>query len=168
MRVEQNAQRAVLDFATFRMWKDLRDNWKTFTQNRVVNHLINTPYETFVDDVPAFTGEPLCPIACDESQMLAVKSALEGRSFVLEGPPGTGKSQTIANLISAAMAEGKKVLFVAEKQAALNAVSKKLDAIGLSPFCITMHHESTTTESISQQLKVSLHSERQTIDTETL
>lgn len=156
MRVEQNAQLAVLDFATFRMWKDLRDNWKTFTHNRVVNHLINTPYETFVDDVPAFTGEPLCPIACDESQMLAVKSALEGRSFVLEGPPGTGKSQTIANLISAAMAEGKKVLFVAEKQTALNAVSKKLDAIGLSPFCITMHHESTTTESISQQLKVSL------------
>ena len=156
MRVEQNAQLAVLDFATFRMWKDLRDNWKTFTQNRVVSHLINTPYETFVDDVPTYTGEPLCPIACDESQMLAVKSALEGRSFVLEGPPGTGKSQTIANLISAAMAEGKKVLFVAEKQAALNAVSKKLDAIGLSPFCITMHHESTTTESISQQLKASL------------
>lgn len=156
IRVDEEAQLAVLDFATFRMWKDVKSNWKLFTKNRVVDHLINGSNATLVQSTVPFLGEPLTPFSCDESQMEAVQWALEGKSFVLEGPPGTGKSQTIANLIAACVAEGKRVLFVAEKQVALEAVSSKLEEIGLDPFCITMHHESTTPESIRKQLQVSL------------
>lgn len=156
IRVEEDCQLAVLDFATFRMWKDIRANWQLFSKNEVVAHLIDGSNDTLQQNLPPFTGELLTPFDCDESQLQAVQWALEGRSFVLEGPPGTGKSQTIANLIAASVAEGKRVLFVAEKQIALEAVSSKLEEVGLDPFCITMHHESTTPESIRQQLKVSL------------
>jgi hypothetical protein len=156
VRVEEEAQLAVLDFATFRMWKDIQANWQLFSKNPVVHHLIEGSNATLEQDVTPFEGEPLAPFSCDESQMKAVRWALEGRSFVLEGPPGTGKSQTIANMVAACMAEGKRVLFVAEKQVALNAVSTKLEEIGLDPFCITMHHESTTPESIRRQLQISL------------
>jgi len=156
IRVDEESQLAVLDFATFRMWKDVKSNWKLFTKNPVVDHLINGSNASLIQSTVPFAGEPLTPFSCDESQMEAVRWALEGKSFVLEGPPGTGKSQTIANLIAACMAEGKRVLFVAEKQVALEAVSSKLEEIGLDPFCITMHHESTTPESIRNQLRVSL------------
>jgi very-short-patch-repair endonuclease len=163
IRVDEEAQIAVLDFATFRMWKDVQTNWQLFTKNPVVNHLINDSNETMVQTVTPFTGDALTPFSCDESQMQAVVWALEGRSFVLEGPPGTGKSQTIANLIAACLAEGKRILFVAEKQVALEAVSSKLVDIGLDPFCITMHHESTTPESIREQLRLSLDFESQDV-----
>ena len=156
IRVEEEAQLAVLDFATFRMWKDIQANWQLFAKNPVVHHLIEGSNATLEQDVTPFEGEPLAPFSCDESQMEAVRWALEGKSFVLEGPPGTGKSQTIANMVAACMAEGKRILFVAEKQVALNAVSTKLEEIGLDPFCVTMHHESTTPESIRQQLQTSL------------
>lgn len=156
MRVVEDCQLAVLDFATFRMWKDLQTNWRTFTRNEVVKHLVEGTNATLVQNLPEFTDEPLTPFDCDESQLRAVRWALEGRSFVLEGPPGTGKSQTIANMIAAGMAEGRRILFVAEKQVALEAVSRKLEEIGLDPFCITMHHESTTPESIRTQLQISL------------
>jgi len=156
MRIDEEAQLAVLDFATFRMWKDIHSNWEQFSNNVVVNHLINSTNASLVQDLPTYIQEPMAPFSCDESQMEAVRWALEGRSFVLEGPPGTGKSQTIANMIAACMAEGKRILFVAEKQVALNAVSNKLEEIGLDPFCITMHHESTTPESIRNQLRESL------------
>lgn len=156
MLVVEDCQLAVLDFATFRMWKDLQSNWRTFTRNEVVAHLVNGTNATLAQELPQYSGEPLTPFDCDESQIKAVRWALEGRSFVLEGPPGTGKSQTIANMIAAGMAEGKRILFVAEKHVALEAVSRKLEEIGLDPFCITMHHENTTPESIRAQLQLSL------------
>ena len=81
----------------------------------MVHHLIEGSNATLEQDVTPFEGEPLAPFSCDESQMKAVRWALEGKSFVLEGPPGTGKSQTIANMVAACMAEGKRILFVAEK-----------------------------------------------------
>lgn len=156
IRIEEDCQLAVLDFATFRMWKDLKTNWPLFSRNVVVDHLINGSNASLQEDHPTFEGEILTPFDCDESQVEAVRWAIEGRSFVLEGPPGTGKSQTIANLIAASMAEGKRVLFVAEKQVALDGVAEKLEEIGLDPFCITMHHESTTPDTIRKQLKTSL------------
>ena len=64
-------------------------------------------------------------VDADSSQQWAINSALKGQNLVIEGPPGTGKSQTIANLIASYMAIGKSVLFVAEKRAAIDAVKKK-------------------------------------------
>lgn len=75
----------------------------------------------------------------DSSQHSALIDAVDGKDLVIEGPPGTGKSQTITNLIAAAMAQGKKVLFVAEKLAALEVVRSRLDKAGLGGFCLELH-----------------------------
>ena len=84
-----------------------------------------------------------CPVPADASQVAAVGEATAGRTFVLEGPPGTGKSQTITNLLARAIADGRRVLFVAEKRAALDVVTRRLDAIGLGPFCLDLHDKSS-------------------------
>jgi len=75
----------------------------------------------------------------DSSQHSALIDAVDGKNLVIEGPPGTGKSQTITNLIAAVMAQGKRVLFVAEKLAALEVVRSRLDAVGLGEFCLELH-----------------------------
>ena len=67
----------------------------------------------------------------DSSQEFAINAALKGQNLVIEGPPGTGKSQTITNLISSFIAQGKSVLFVAEKRAAIDAVKKRINKVGL-------------------------------------
>lgn len=77
----------------------------------------------------------------DSSQMSALIDALNGENLVIEGPPGTGKSQTITNLIAAAIAQKKTVLFVAEKQAALDVVKRRLDNVGLGDFCLDLHSD---------------------------
>jgi very-short-patch-repair endonuclease/DNA polymerase III delta prime subunit len=82
---------------------------------------------------------PVLITDADSSQFSAIVDAMKGRSFALKGPPGTGKSQTITNLIAAEMAAGRRVLFVAEKQAALEVVSKRLGEAGLAPFVLELH-----------------------------
>lgn len=77
----------------------------------------------------------------DSSQMSALIDALNGENLVIEGPPGTGKSQTITNLIAGALAQKKTVLFVAEKQAALDVVKRRLDKVGLGDFCLDLHSD---------------------------
>ena len=77
----------------------------------------------------------------DSSQIGAIELAKSGRSFVLQGPPGTGKSHTINNIIAECLSDGKKVLFVSEKLAALNVVYEKLRAAGLGDFCIQLHSQ---------------------------
>ncbi|MFC3151054.1 DUF4011 domain-containing anti-phage protein Hhe [Litoribrevibacter euphylliae] len=77
----------------------------------------------------------------DSSQMSALIDILKGQSMVVEGPPGTGKSQTITNLIAAAISQGKSVLFVAEKQAALDVVKRRMDKTGLGDFCLDLHSD---------------------------
>ncbi|MFZ4438326.1 MAG: DUF4011 domain-containing protein, partial [Syntrophales bacterium] len=79
----------------------------------------------------------------DSSQHSALIDALSGRNMVIEGPPGTGKSQTITNLIAAAIAEGKKVLFLSDKMAALEVVKKRLAMAGLDDFCLELHSNKT-------------------------
>lgn len=83
--------------------------------------------------------EPVLVTDADSTQIAAIEDALAGRSMVVKGPPGTGKSQTITNLIAAALAAKKRVLFVAEKMAALEVVKKRLDDAGLANFCLALH-----------------------------
>jgi hypothetical protein len=135
--VEEDASLSLLHFGTFRMWRDLQEHWQAFVQRPVVRHLVERPGQAFEDEVALPTREDLetsrvhCPIPVDGSQLEAVLAAARGCSFVLEGPPGTGKSQTIANLVANALADGKKVLFVAEKRAALDVVKRRLHKVGL-------------------------------------
>ena len=160
-RLDESVSLAILRFSTFQIWKDLERNWRSLLSNPVVRHLVERPGETFVE--PAGNARPeideaalRLPIAADGSQMAAVVRATSGQSFVLEGPPGTGKSQTITNLIAHALTEGKTVLFVAEKQAALEVVKRRLDAIGLGTFSLELHGAKQSMNTIREQLRESL------------
>jgi len=157
--VNEDAYLAVLNFATFRLWKDLRDHWQAFMESPVARHLIETPNESFEDEdraIPFDAMQLRCPGELDASQQEAVEWALQGRSFVLEGPPGTGKSQTITNLLAANIAAGRKVLFVAEKQAALQVVKKRIADVGLATFCLDLHDKGSRPEQIREQIRASL------------
>ena len=149
---------AVLDFSSFRLWRDLRDSWPVFMQSPVVEHLVNTPSQDYADPNAEAAAPPelLCPLPADESQMEAVSAAVAGRTFVLEGPPGTGKSQTITNLLAASIAAGKKVLFVAEKSAALEVVRKRLTEVGLGPLCLELFDKEAKPDHIRDQIRASL------------
>ena len=88
----------------------------------------------------------------DSSQHSALIDAVDGKNLVIEGPPGTGKSQTIANLIAAAVAEGKRVLFVAEKLAALEVVRRRLDVVGLGEFCLELHSHKSQKRKVLEEV----------------
>jgi very-short-patch-repair endonuclease len=92
----------------------------------------------------------------DASQNYAVNAVLGGQDLVVKGPPGTGKSQTIANLISTLVARGKTVLFVAEKRAAIDAVLRRLDGVGLSDLVLDLHGGTASRRAVAQALNTAL------------
>lgn len=89
----------------------------------------------------------------DSSQLLALLAVNEGRNMVIQGPPGTGKSQTITNIIANAIGNGKKVLFVAEKLAALEVVKRRLDMINLGEACIELHSHKSNKKELHEELR---------------
>ncbi|HLM07318.1 MAG TPA: DUF4011 domain-containing protein, partial [Blastococcus sp.] len=162
-RVEATADLAILQFAKYRLWKDLDEHWGDFTDNSLVSHLVHQPTEAFRDparDNGSFTDlddlAAQLPAAADASQLRAIAEADAGRTFVLEGPPGTGKSQTITNLLCHAVAAGKKVLFVAEKRAALDVVARRLDAVGMGMFALDLHDKGSRASTVRAQIKLAL------------
>lgn len=92
-------------------------------------------------------------VDADSSQVLAMLAVHEGRNLVIQGPPGTGKSQTITNLIANAVGQGKKVLFVAEKMAALEVVKRRLDSIHLGEACLELHSHKSNKKELHAELK---------------
>ncbi|WP_282204761.1 AAA domain-containing protein [Kitasatospora fiedleri] len=88
----------------------------------------------------------------DASQQQAIRAVLAGRHVVIEGPPGTGKSQTIANLIAALAAEGRRILFVAEKRAAIEAVTDRLAQVDLDGLVLDLHGNKLNRRQLAQQL----------------
>ncbi|MGY1592321.1 DUF4011 domain-containing protein [Geodermatophilus sp. SYSU D00708] len=162
-RVEPTADLAVLQFAKYRLWKDLDEHWADFAANPLVHHLVHQPTEPFADPVPDSLARAdldelaaQCPVPADASQLRAVAEAAAGRTFVLEGPPGTGKSQTITNLLTRAVADGKRVLFVAEKRAALDVVARRLDAVGMGPFALDLHDKGSKASVVRAQIQAAL------------
>src|SRR5258708_2208337 len=105
-------------------------------------------------DEEAIKGD-VPPLICDadSSQHSALIDAARGKNLVIEGPPGTGKSQTITNLIAASIANGKRVLFVAEKMAALEVVKRRLDNCGLGDFCLELHSHKTSKVGLLKSLE---------------
>ena len=154
-RVVEEATLGFFTFAKFLMWKDLEALSANLSTSPVAAHLVEhagrdfdpgfAAFEAGLADLDARLGvETLaCPLSADASQLGAILAATEGKSFVLEGPPGTGKSQTIANLISHLLFAGRTVLFVAEKIAALSVVHRRLEALGLADFCLELHSDKT-------------------------
>ena len=179
-RVEPTADLAILQFAKFRLWKDLDENWAAFAANPLVEHLIRTPTDAFADPVPEELVPDLdgldeqCPVPADGSQLRAIAEAVSGRTFVLEGPPGTGKSQTITNLLARAVTEGRRVLFVAEKRAALDVVQRRLEAVGMGPLSLDLHDKGSKPAAVREQIAralahtVAVDTQEQDIRTEEL
>ena len=97
--------------------------------------------------------EMAIPVDTDSSQLEAIAESEQGRSFILFGPPGTGKSQTITNLIANALYHQKRVLFVAEKKAALDVVQSRLAKIGLAPFCLELHSNKVDKQHFLRQMQ---------------
>ncbi|TQJ23225.1 AAA domain-containing protein [Micromonospora sp. A202] len=163
-RIDESASLRLLQFSTFQMWRDLTDHWPRFMENPVVRHLVESSGATFDDparpehdvEIAVDEADLHLPIPADGSQMQAIVRAERGHSFVLEGPPGTGKSQTITNMIARAVSAGRSVLFVAEKQAALEVVKRRLKQIGLGPFALDLHGRKQSLNAIRQQLRDAL------------
>lgn len=160
----------IFSFTKYLMWKDLQDRTEQLKKNRVVDHLIERPREAIgasedlspredLDDRHP-PGSLLAPLLADSSQMNAISRAGAGHDFALEGPPGTGKSQTITNLIAHFLGHGKTVLFVSEKMAALDVVQRRLTAIGLAPFCLQLHSAKARKTEVLEQLRAAMEVSR--------
>ena len=91
-------------------------------------------------------------VDADSSQAVVIEDVRRGSNLVIQGPPGTGKSQTITNLIAAAVKDGKRVLFVAEKMAALEVVKRRLDNIGLGDMCLELHSHKANKRAVLEEL----------------
>lgn len=158
-------------FAKYLMWKDLVDRSEALKESPVVRHLLDTPREAYESDIRfvdpreidrEYTpADLLTPLPADSSQMAAIATADRGKDFVIIGPPGTGKSQTIGNLIAHMLGKGKKVLFVSEKTAALEVVHRRLKDIGLGQFCLELHSNKAKKADVLDQLRTSWHSASQ-------
>ena len=146
--VVEEAVIGQFSFGKFVMWKDMTERMDDFRKNPLVAHLVGGG-GTYDDGIEVFPPSEIarhidysslyCPMPADSSQLTAVLYSALGKTFVLHGPPGTGKSQTITNLIAHNLALGRKVLFVSEKKAALDVVYRRLSSIGLAPFCLELH-----------------------------
>ncbi|MCM1488587.1 MAG: DUF3320 domain-containing protein, partial [Firmicutes bacterium] len=147
----------IFSFSQFVMWNDIRNRSDDLLKNKIVKSLIDgrLSWDAEPMEIGGRVEENgvLLPMAADASQLFAVRSAAEGKSFVLHGPPGTGKSQTITSMIADTLAEGKSVLFAAEKMAALEVVQKRLEKIGIGAFCLELHSNKSKKRDILEQLR---------------
>lgn len=166
MEVVDETALSTFSFAKFLMWKDLVERTDALRENRVVRHLIDTPEIAFEGNGSSFRDEReldrhyapsdiVSLLPADSSQTAASLAAAEGRDFVIIGPPGTGKSQTIANMIANCLSVGKTVLFVAEKTAALDVVYRRLREHGLGAHCLELHSSKADRRNFLNQLRVS-------------
>ena len=151
-------------FAKFLMYHDLDiTNWPddSPSQHSVLQSLLTTGFQEPESAIPddALIDEHLNlaethhVVDADSSQALAIHDVNQGRNLVIQGPPGTGKSQTITNLIAEAIANGKRVLFVAEKMAALEVVKRNLDKAGLGEACLELHSHKMNKKAVVDELK---------------
>lgn len=145
----------VFSFNQFAMWKDLDTNIERLSQSSIVSSLIDGTVlsgDTVIND----SCEPygLClTVPADGSQIRAVRASSRGETFVMHGPPGTGKSQTITNIITNCLYEGKTVLFVAEKREALVVVQKRLNEVGVGNHCLELHSNKTSKSQVLDHIK---------------
>src|SRR5579871_3254880 len=150
-------------FSKFLMFRDL--GAEVWPNNSILMHTILSgllvdgfPHEEplYPEDVQldkVFTPADLIHVVdADASQALVIETVRKGRNLVVQGPPGTGKSQTITNIIAAAVHDGKRVLFVAEKMAALNVVHQRLMSAGLGDLCLELHSRQANKREVVQEI----------------
>ncbi|MBV8856257.1 MAG: DUF4011 domain-containing protein [Acidobacteria bacterium] len=157
---------SFFSFQKFVMYKDLEVNADAFGAHPLVRQIIlrsGSSLRALPDEVRAaeldmeFPPERTAQVVnADSSQLRAILAVSRRHDLVLEGPPGTGKSQTITNLIAQALSEGKSVLFVAEKMAALEVVHGRLVEAGLGEFCLELHSTKANKRAVMQELASAL------------
>ena len=157
---------ALFSFQKFVMYKDLEANAASVAAHRLVRQLVGREGDRIIglpDDVRRleldreFAPETTAQVVdADSSQLRAIAGVARGYDLVLEGPPGTGKSQTITNLVAQALGAGKSVLFVAEKMAALDVVHSRLVKAGLGEFCLELHSTKASKRSVMRSLAAAI------------
>jgi len=164
-KVRRQLSLAMLSFGKLAIWADLDPaRWPSLLTHELLRRLFEGG--SFGDDEPLHGQDysidthpqanlPLIYEA-DSSQHSALIDAISGKSMVINGPPGTGKSQTITNLIAASLATGKRVLFVSEKLAALEVVRHRLDMANLGHFCLELHSHKTQKKKLLEDLQARL------------
>jgi len=155
-------------FGRFLMYIDLNpENWQDHpTHHSLVNAILTgsehekegslrvpIPDDYQIDEPEVEKIAPLLIQDADASQHSALIDMMREKNLVIQGPPGTGKSQTIANMIGNAVYAGKRVLFLSEKQAALEVVKRRLDRAGLGDFCLELHSDKASPRSVIESLK---------------
>lgn len=168
-RIDENMMAlGFFSFTKLTMYRDLDPaNWQDgkLTDHPLIRALLVDGFpeeeKLFPDD--ASMDQVLHPadmvhvVDADSSQALVVEAIRRGRNLVVQGPPGTGKSQTITNVIATAVREGKSVLFVAEKLAALNVVHSRLQRAGLSPVCLELHSRNANKRAVLEEIARTLN-----------
>lgn len=149
------------NFKKFVMFKDLNlDNWPNIESNNINNLFSIENNETYSDDLDLNSINSIDifnVMDMDSSQFAILEEVKKGKNLVVEGPPGTGKSQTIVNLIAELMALGKTVLFVSEKKAALDVVKSRLDNVGLGEGCLELHGKNSNKKEFLSELERTLN-----------
>ncbi len=158
---------STFSFKKFVMYKDLSiENWDHIEKSEIgrlfglseVDNFDSFDIKSIDDNINPV--ETYNVVDADSSQIAVIEDAKKGHSLVVEGPPGTGKSQTIVNLISELLANEKKILFVSEKMAALEVVKKRMDSVGLGSYCLELHSNKTRKRSFLDDLNRSLLKEK--------
>jgi hypothetical protein len=155
-------------FAKFLMFKDLdKEGWEKGSEphnNETIKSLLETGFsgdgmlseDVFLDD-EVDPSDVRFVVDADSSQAHALLEIRSGRHQVIQGPPGTGKSQTITNIVADALSRGQKVLFVAEKMAALEVVKRRLSTVGVGEACIELHSNKTNKKEFLEDLRTTLY-----------
>ena len=154
-------------FTKFVMYQDLNaENWPSgfsFEKNPIINSLFNQidysnepSFDQTEVDTKLSSKEVYTVLDADSSQVAVIEDVKTGKNLVVEGPPGTGKSQTIVNLIAELIAAGKSVLFVSEKMAALEVVKSRLDSVNLGDFCLELHSHKSNKKEVLKELERTL------------
>jgi very-short-patch-repair endonuclease/DNA polymerase III delta prime subunit len=167
---------ATFPFSKLAMWEDLNLIASAGVTHPLLRRLAgdsDAPIEQATDHVPMIPKDDVqlsgaklddlldirdqhTVVDADFSQLRAIELARSGTNLVIHGPPGTGKSQTIANIIATLLSEGRRVLFVSEKTAALDIVKRRLAEVGLGGFCLDLHSDRAKKTSVYAQLRTAL------------
>ena len=165
-------QLGFFTFSKHLMWRDLDpENWPdgNLKDSELIQKLMEDGFETEIDsifnnveslDQVLDPAEVLHVVDTDASQAKVIELVRSGQNLVVQGPPGTGKSQTITNILASAAHDGKTVLFVAEKMAALQVVHKRMVNVDLEDLCLELHSKSANKKSFFQELGRTLSSGR--------
>lgn len=161
--VSENVALGLLSFLKLNMYRDLENFKDKIYGNKIIKAIagdgkaLAEEGKDVIDVLGNDVDKSIKPesvfqvVDADSSQQEAILCAKKGVSFVLQGPPGTGKSQTITNIIAECLADGKKILFVSEKMAALQVVYKRLQDTGLDDFVLLMHNHKANKKAIMDQ-----------------